>query len=310
MDIFTDNDTISNSYKDSVIIIGNFDGMHQGHIALIKAAINDARANNKPVGLLTFEPHPRTLFQPNESPFRITPKGIKREKIENAGLDFLIELNFTRELAQKSADAFVQDILVNQIGAAHVFIGKDFRFGQNRSGSSDTIKSHGLSVTSVPIVNDAHHQKYSASQVRSNLRRGMITEANATLGWDWEVRGQVVHGDKRGREMGFPTANVPLAETLHPAFGVYATFVQIDGDDTWYPAATNIGIRPMFETDNALVEAHILNYNSDLYGKELRIRPVQKIRDEVKYTSLEALIIQIEKDCDAIKHILSLEKAS
>lgn len=305
MKIFTNNSPITSQYRDSVLIIGNFDGVHKGHAALIKQAIEHAKKHHKPVGLLTFEPHPRTLFQSNESAFRITPPALKREKIKETGLDFMIELEFTRDLAQKSADDFVKNILINNIGASHIFIGADFHFGQNRTGNVGTITSHGLSVTSADIVNDDQGQKYSASQARSYIRRGMISQANDVLGWNWEIRGEIIHGDKRGREMGFPTANIPLGDTIHPAFGVYATLVQIDGEDLWRAAATNIGIRPMFETDHALIEAHILDYEGDLYGKQLRIRPIKKIRDEVKYDSLDNLITQIEKDCKETRHILT-----
>lgn len=305
MKIFTHEHPIPDDFKHAVVAIGNFDGMHQGHRVLIDQASQLAKEQNVPLGILTFEPHPRCIFQPNESPFRITPPSVKQEKIAETNVDFLVEINFTREFAQKSAEDFVKDVLINQLNAKHVFIGTDFHFGQNRLGSADTIRDHGLDVHSMIIVEDEHKQKYSASHVRSHLRRGMIAEANAILGWDWEIRGTVIHGDKRGREMGYPTANVSLGETLHPAFGVYATFVQIEGEDIWRPAATNIGIRPMFETQDALIESFILDFDGDLYDKVLRIRPVQKVRDEARFNSLDELILQIDKDCTTIRKLLN-----
>ncbi len=308
MQIFTQTAPLPETLKYSVLAIGNFDGMHKGHVALIQEALSFARKNNMPMGVLTFEPHPRQIFQPNESPFRITPPAVKRQKIEELGIDFLVELEFTRDLAQKSPDDFVKDILIEHIGVDHIFIGEDFHFGQNRTGSVETLRSHALNVTSIDILEDEHTQKYSASHVRSHLRRGLISEANQILGWEWEIQGHVIHGDKRGRELGYPTANVSLNDTLHPAFGVYATYVQIEGETHWHSAATNIGIRPMFETKNALVEAYLFNFNEDIYGKMLRIRPIQKLRDEARFNSLEDLVTQIEKDCQKIKTILSSPK--
>ena len=305
MKIFTHKHPIPDNFKHAVVAIGNFDGMHQGHRTLIDQAAQLAKKQNVPLGILTFEPHPRCVFQPHESPFRITPPSVKQEKIAETDVDFLVEINFTREFAQKSADDFVKDVLIKQLDAKHIFIGTDFHFGQNRLGSANTIKNHGLDVQSVIIVEDEHKQKYSASRVRSHLRRGMIAEANTILGWNWEIRGTVIHGDKRGREMGYPTANVSLGKTLHPAFGVYATFVQIEGEDIWRPAATNIGIRPMFETQDALIESFILDFDGDLYDKILRIRPVQKIRDEARFNSLDELILQIDKDCTTIRKLLN-----
>ncbi len=308
MKIFTHEESIPEEYQNAVFTIGNFDGMHKGHISLISKAIESAKDQNKPVAILTFEPHPRSIFQPNESAFRITPKDLKREKIEETGVDFLVELDFTRELAQKSADAFVQEILINQLKASHIFIGEDFQFGLNRTGSADTIRTHGIEVTTIEIIEDKNEQKHSASNVRSYLRRGMIEEANNILGWEWDIRGEVIHGDKRGREMGFPTANVALGETIHPAFGVYATMVCIDGETIWRPAATNIGIRPMFETPQALVESYIFDFGEEIYGKQIHVRPIEKIRGEARFNSLDELIVQIDQDCNKIKDILGTHK--
>ncbi len=305
MKIVTHTQPIPDSLRGAVLVIGNFDGMHKGHRALITQALSFAHKHALPVGILTFEPHPRQVFQPHDVSFRITPRGLKREKIAETGVDFLIEIDFTRDFAQKSAEAFITDILIQHIGVDHIFIGQDFRFGQNRTGSSETLRAQGVNVTSIDILKDEHAQKYSASQVRSYLRRGMITQANEILGWEWDIRGSVIHGDKRGRTLGYPTANVLLGDTIHPAFGVYATTVQIEGETQWRPAATNIGIRPMFETKEALVEAHILDFDGDLYGQTLHICPVQKIRDEARFNSLEDLVVQIEKDCVYIRECLS-----
>jgi riboflavin kinase/FMN adenylyltransferase len=166
------------------------------------------------------------------------------------------------------------------------------------------MRRSGLDVTDIALTADTHRGVISATRIRGALQAGHIDEANALLGWEWDIRGIVGHGDKRGRTIGYPTANVPLGETLHPSYGVYATLVRIEGQGEWLKAATNIGIRPMFEVRTGLVEAHILDFNGDLYGKELHIRPVQKIRDEVRFDSLDALIKQIDDDCHQVRKIL------
>lgn len=314
MDLFQNISNFPNNLHGGVIAIGNFDGLHRGHCALIGAAAKIAAAHNVPLGILTFEPHPRTLFQAPSEPFRLTPPPLKRERAALTSADFMVELPFNRELAQLSAADFIQNILVESLHASHIVVGEDFRFGQGRTGDITTLAAqgeiHGFGVTPLSPVQNETSQTYSASTIRSLLRRGAVAEADAMLGWKWEIRGEVVHGDKRGRELGYPTANVPLKDTLHPSFGIYATWVRIEGEDTWRPAATNIGIRPMFETKTALVEAHLLDYEGDLYGKTLHIRLVRKIRDEAKFDNLEALVAQMEKDCATATRILAEDETA
>ena len=153
-------------------------------------------------------------------------------------------------------------------------------------------------------MDDGHHGVVSATRIRGLIQGGHIAEANQLLGWPWEIRGIVQKGDQRGRELGYPTANVPLGETIHPSYGVYATWVQIEGEAQWHKAATNIGVRPMFEVSTALVEAHLLDYTGDLYGKNLRIQPIRKIRDEMKFSDLGGLVKKIEQDCEAVRILL------
>lgn len=297
----TDHD---DSARGAVIAVGNFDGVHRGHQALLNRAGDIAREQGKPLAVLTFEPHPRRLFRPDEPPARITPAGVKARRLKERGTDILFSLPFDWDFASQSAEDFVQHILIDALNAAHVVVGYDFCFGQLRQGSADTIRAAGLPVTSVDKMSDGD-DAISSSRIRQNLRAGEIAQANALLGWDWEIEGAIFRGDRRGHDLGYPTANVLLGDTLHPAYGVYAAEVQIEGEDIWRPSATNIGIRPMFAVTEGQVEAHILDFEDrDIYGRLLRIRPVRRLRSEARFDGLPALIAQMEKDCTRTREIL------
>ncbi len=294
--------------KGAVIVIGNFDGVHQGHRTLIALARAQAQALNVPMGVLTFEPHPRALFRPDDPVFRITPAAVKERQLAAAGVDFLFSLKFDWDFASLSPQQFIDQVLKAGLAPAHIIVGQDFCFGQLRKGTAETLKTSGLPVTLLEKIVDEDGDDVSSSAIRQELRFGNIEAANALLGWDWEIEGVVQKGDQRGRELGYPTANVPLGETLHPAYGIYATWVQIveDGENSpWLPAATNIGIRPMFELQVGQVESYIFDFDRDIYGKTLRIKPVKRLRGEAKFESLEALIAQIGQDCADARKILN-----
>ena len=291
--------------KNAVIVIGNFDGVHRGHQTLIKKAKEIAALHNLKVGVLTFEPHPRVLFQPSQPPARLTPANLKAYHLNEENVDLLISLPFDWDFASQSAEDFIQNILINGLNAVHIIVGHDFRFGQMRTGTADTIENFGLNIDVVPPYNDETGEIISSSRIREYLKNGNIKNANILLGWNWEIQGEIVKGDQRGRELGYPTANVMLKNTLHPAYGIYACYIQIEGEKEWLKAATNIGIRPMFEVAEGQVEAHILDFPfREIYGKNLRIKPVTRIRSEAKFNSLEDLIIQMEKDCLKTREIL------
>lgn len=297
--------------KGAVIAIGNFDGVHRGHRVLLDETVARARAMGRKAGLLTFEPHPRKLFRPDDPPFRITPLPVKLRKLAETGLDFVCAPDFNWDFASQSADDFVTNILRGGLSPAHIVVGYDFRFGQLRKGTPAMIADAGIPVTVIEKIEENHGEPFSSSLIRQALQEGDIARANALLGWEWEMEGVVQKGDQRGRALGFPTANIALNETLHPAYGIYATRVQIadDGPDSrWYQAATNIGIRPMFEVKTGLIEAHLLDVTIDLYGKHLRVRPVAKLRGEAKFDTLDALIAQIAQDCAQTRQILSGQK--
>lgn len=283
-----------------VAAIGNFDGVHRGHQALLRRAREIADGQGKKLGVLTFEPHPRCLFRPDDPPFRLTPPAVKRRLLEECGVDILYSLPFDWDFASQSAEAFIENVLKNGIRPAHVAVGEDFCFGQLRKGTVETLRQAGMEVTALEKVDGI-----SSSDIRQALRHGDIETANALLGREWEIEGTVVQGDRRGRELGFPTANVRLGDTLHPAYGIYATWVKIDGEDDWLPAATNIGIRPMFELPEGQVEAHILDFDRDIYGRTLRIRPVKRLRGEARFENLDALVRQMGSDCEAVRGLFS-----
>lgn len=289
--------------KNAVIVIGNFDAVHVGHQMLIRAAQEFAASQKLPVAVLTFEPHPRRVFRADDPPFRVTPLPVKLERLEALGVDHVYVCPFNWELSALSANDFIQTILKNKLSPAHIFIGADFRFGQHRTGNAAILMAAGIPTTTVTLKDDGHHSPISASRIRSAIQAGHIAEANELLGWEWFIEGTVEHGNKRGREIGYPTANLQLGETIHPSYGIYATMVQIEGENIWRPAATNIGIRPMFKVETGLVEAFIFDYTGDLYDKTIRVKPLRKIRDEMAFRCLDDLIIQMDKDCVEIRKI-------
>lgn len=306
MTIYTTLQAIPETLKNQIILIGNFDGVHRGHQKLIETANNIASKENKEIILLTFEPHPRLLFRPDDRPFRLTPPQLKFRKLKEFGIKHILALEFNWNFASQSAEDFIRLVIQQGLAAHHVIVGEDFRFGQMRKGTPSLIQETGISTTTLSPEGDPQGQKFSSSMIRQALRQGDIQTANHILGWEWEIIGTVAHGDKRGREIGYPTANVPLKDTLHPAYGIYACWAQIENTEKWWPAAVNIGIRPMFELEQGQVEAHILDgFDQDIYDLSLRIKPVMQLRGEAKFSSLDELIHQIGKDCKKTLSILS-----
>jgi len=304
MNIYQSLQDVNETAKGAVVAIGNFDGVHRGHQALLYAAAEIAAEKGLPLAVLTFEPHPRRLFRPDDPPNRISPPLVKHWRLEELRVETLFSIPFDWDFASQSADEFIQNVLKDGIGAAYVVVGTDFCFGQLRKGAPDDIEKSGIPTTAIEKIAGDDAQVFSSSNVRQALRSGDLTAANEILGWEWEMRGEIVKGDQRGRELGYPTANVKLGETVHPAYGVYASMVQIEGEEIWRPAATNIGIRPMFEIPTAQIESYIFDFDEEIYGKILRTRPVKRLRSEAKFNSLEKLIEQMERDCDQAREIL------
>ncbi len=306
MQLFESLSSLTTGTRDAVIVIGNFDGVHRGHQALIAQGKAQAAARGKKLGVLTFEPHPRKLFRPDDPPFRITPLSLKAQRLEASGVDFTLALDFDWPFASQNAEEFIQTILKDALDPALVMVGEDFRFGQLRKGTPQMIAASGIPLSLFNEMRDDKGEKYSSSAVREALRAGDIEKANAILGWNWTVEGVIRKGDRRGHALGYPTANTGLGDTLHPAYGVYATWVRIEGETEWRMAATNIGIRPMFELREGQIEAYILDFpDRDIYGQRLTIRPVKRLRGEAKFDGLPALIAQIEADVLESRQILA-----
>ncbi len=304
MQIFDTYNNIPNDAQGCVVIIGNFDGVHLGHQALINTAHTIAHNSGKPLAVLTFEPHPKQLFRPDEPPSRITSGDLKAERLACHGVEYVFSLPFDWDFASQPAEDFVKNILKDGLNASHVIVGCDFKFGQLRKGTPQTIKDLGLNITVVDKIKGENECNLSSSHVRQLLRKGNIDEANKILGWNWEIHGEVFKGDQRGRALGYPTANMKLDHTIHPAYGVYACLAKIEGENKWMQGASNIGIRPMFEVSVAQVETFIFNFNEEIYGKKLRIRPIPRLRGEAKFNSIDDLISQMDKDCRQTKEIL------
>lgn len=286
-----------------VVVIGNFDGVHTGHRALIDHARMIAEERGLLLALLTFEPHPRRYFLPDHQPFRLTPKDMKATILSSL-CDCYIALDFNADMVAKTADEFMRDILIARCNAKVVVVGENFHFGKGRAGDIHTLKGCDAFETVGFGMQSIGGEAVSSSRIRNHLEQAEIEQANVLLGWQWCIEGAVIHGDKRGRELGYPTANMMFGDTLIPAHGIYAVKVQIKGENQWRMGVANIGTRPMFHTDTPLLETYIFDFSGDLYDQTLRVMPVRKIRNEMSFNNLDALIEQMEKDCVIAKNIL------
>lgn len=298
--------------RGAAVAIGNFDGVHLGHQAVIEAAVQKAHALDVPAAVLTFEPHPRMLFKPDSEPFRLTPLRPKAHAIEALGVDVMVVLAFDRSLSQKSAEDFADDVLMIGMAATHVVVGADFVFGHDRLGTVDRLIEMGararFAVTALAPVAGSDGTIYSSTAVRQALKTGEPRRATALLGRPWEIEGRVEHGDERGRQLGFPTANIGLGDYLRPAFGVYAVEAGIDlGAATeWYPGVANLGRRPTVAGQVERLEVHLFDFEGDLYGRHLRVRLIDFLRPEKKFDGLDALRAQIAQDLARAREILAV----
>ncbi|HVZ00867.1 MAG TPA: bifunctional riboflavin kinase/FAD synthetase [Dongiaceae bacterium] len=305
--------------KGAVIAIGNFDGVHRGHQAVLAQARGEARRRNAKLGVLTFEPHPRSFFRPGEPPFRLTPFRIKMRHLRDLGVDVAFVLPFDREMSQRSAETFITDVLVKGLGAAHVVVGSDFCFGKGRSGNATVLaeagKRLGFGVTALSLQGEPGGKPgdedegavYSSTLVRDRLLGGDPLAAALALDRPWEIEGRVEHGDKRGRTIGFPTANLHLGEFMQPRLGVYAVKAAVDSghDLQWIDGVANLGRRPTVAGEDLRFEVHLFDFSGDLYGKHLRVALLGFIRPEMKFSGLDQLKAQIAADCDTARRMLA-----
>jgi riboflavin kinase/FMN adenylyltransferase len=302
-------------YRGGVIAIGNFDGMHRGHQALIQSAVDEAQRRGSSCGLVTFEPHPRSFFRPAEPVFRLTPLPLKSRLAGALGVDFVSVIHFDATLAALTPERFVEEHLVKRLGVSHVISGYDFHFGKGRKGNPDTLrdlgKQHGFSVTVLDQVTDDNGlAPFSSSSIRGALHHGHIRDASHELGYYWTILGEVVHGDRRGRQIGFPTANIIVEDGVEPFQGIYAVFVG-DAEQAGAPlrlGAGYFGKRPTFDTNRTFLEVFLLDFSGDLYGKNLLVEFVDLIRPDRKFESVAELVSQMTHDCGEVRHRLAAAK--
>jgi riboflavin kinase/FMN adenylyltransferase len=291
-----------------VVAIGNFDGVHLGHQALLKRERALADEKNMPLLALTFSPHPRRFFQADQPPFLLSDSILRRDYLEQAGVDAVVELTFDGVLARTSAEDFIREILVNALQAKHIVVGENFQFGAGRTGDVKLLKEmgkkHGFEVTALPLMKDIDGKRLSSEQVRAAIRNGHMATAEQLLGRPWQTRGEVIRGDQRGRQWGFPTANMVLQEFLAPKYGVYSARVQVEPEGQWFNAVMNFGIRPNFILPFPLLEAHIFDFADNLYGKTLRVEWRDFMRPEKRFASTDLLKKQIAEDVKRARELL------
>lgn len=297
--------------RGAVVAIGNFDGVHLGHQALLAHASKLAEENQAPLAALVFEPHPQEFFKPEAECFRLTPFRSKARLLAQQGVELLYAFPFDAEMAGKTAQDFVQDILVRGIGARAVVVGADFRFGKGRAGDvsvlEDAGKQFGFAVDVFSPVLARASEKISSSDIRTAMCNAQPEDANRLLGHWWTIEARVEHGAARGQTLGYPTANLKLDGYLKPAFGVYAvraTVVENDKPVSSHCGVASLGIRPMFESAAPLLEAHLFDFSGDLYGKHLAVELVAYLRPEMKFETVEQLRAQMAQDCDAARAAL------
>jgi riboflavin kinase/FMN adenylyltransferase len=291
--------------RGGVYAIGNFDGVHRGHQALLRAAKERAAELAARAGVILFEPHPREFFQPDKPHFRLTPITRKLELLERHGLDAAVVLAFDAALAALSPDDFIARILVRALAVRHVVIGYDFRFGRARAGDPETMRragsALGFGVTVVAQVGEAG-EVFSSNAIRAELAQGDVAGAARMLGSWWRISGEVIGGFKRGRGLGYPTANIALAPGTALAHGIYAVRVYVD--DRTYAGAAYLGTRPTFDDGAPMLEVFLLGFEGGLYGRQMTVEFIDFVREDLKFSSVDALKEQIARDCEKAQAML------
>lgn len=310
MKIFRHYENLPDDVKGSVIVLGNFDGFHKGHQTVIGRAGKLARDMNVSLSVLVLEPHPRSFFNPDQDDFRLTSFRTKTRLLEIFGVDTLFVLPFDKKLSHRTAQEFITGILLESLEVLHVFSGYDYRFGAGRGGSADLLQQMGFmeqfGVTIVEKIMEGGYI-YSSTNIRESLRAGDVRRGADRLGHWWHVEGHVLRGDKRGRTIGFPTANLSMEGYIKPKLGVYAVRVMIDSGPakgTWNGVA-NVGKRPTFNKEDLVLEAHIFDFDYDIYEVQVRVEFVDFIREERKFDGLNALKEQIGKDSIMAQELLA-----
>ena len=295
---------LDHTAKGASVAMGNFDGVHLGHRAVIDLARTEA-----PLGILTFEPHPREYFAPTSPPFRLMNAEARANRLAKLGVDHLYALPFGPDLARLTPDQFACDVLATGLGVAHVVVGADFCFGKARAGKASDLQAlgntYGFKVTIADLVKSGGVE-ISSTAIRRALTEGRLRDAASMLGHWHRIEGEVIHGEKRGRELGYPTANMSVDGLHLPKFGVYAVFADVlTGPNAGrYLGAASLGVRPMFGVNQPNLETFLFDFKGDLYGQHLSIAFVENLRPELKFDGLPALLAQMDTDCTRAREIL------
>ncbi len=298
--------------RGGAIAVGNFDGVHRGHQALIKQAIEAAQAKGMPSGVMIFEPHPREFFKPGEAHFRLTPLNEKLRVFEGLGLDFAVVVPFDTAFSELDHYTFADDVLIGALGVRHVVIGYDFYYAKDRRGSPESMMLAGIErdfdVTVVQPVAE-NGVVFSSTAIRLKLAQGNIAGANSDLGRPWRVTGKVVGGAKRGTGLGYPTANVPMPKGTTLGHGIYAVRAHVAGDspdkDAVHDAAAYLGTRPTFDDGMPVLEVFLLDFDGDLYGQDISVEFIGFIRGDRKFDTPEALVAQMNEDVAKVRDVLA-----
>lgn len=308
MEIYSKISDLPIGARGAVVAIGNFDGVHRGHQAVIAQARARADAIGAPLAVMTFEPHPRAFFAPDLLPFRLTPLAAKARALAALGVEHLYVIAFDRTFAQRSAHDFIAEILGTDLGAVCIVVGDDFKFGRGRQGDIAFLEreapAFGIDVSRVVPVS-VEGRQIASRRIREHLAAGEFDAAAALLGRPWEMEGIVVHGDKLGRTIGYPTANIDLGDMLRPRVGIYAVEASFDDGATWRGGVASLGYRPTVGGRDLRFEVFLFDFDGDLYGRTLRVRPVKYLRDEIALDSLDALKRKIREDEGEARAVLA-----
>ena len=300
---------IPDKLRGSIVALGNFDGFHLGHQAVVGRAIQRGFHERRPVIVATFDPHPVRFFKPDVPPFRLTTLDQREALFAHAGADAILVFHFDKALAVTSSEDFVSDVLAQQIGAAGVVTGDDFTFGRGRKGDVALLKrlgqENGIVAEAVaPVL--LGETRISSGRIRDALQSGDLATATHLLSRDYAIEGVVQRGDRRGRELGYPTANLPLGDYQRPRYGIYAVRVTLD-DGSEHPGVASLGVRPTFDPPTELLEAHLLDFDGDLYGRKVEVALHAFIRDEKKFDDIGALVAHMQEDEAQARHLLALD---
>ncbi len=294
---------LKSHHRGCVATIGNYDGVHLGHQAVLRQLKRHAEVLDLPALVITFEPHPQEFFKSGDAPTRITSFREKLEILKQQDVDRVLCLRFQQSIADLSAEQFIEQILSDDLGVKRLIIGDDFKFGKGREGNFEMLQEFGEKLGFEVIPTETHMldgDRVSSSIIREKLIQSHFEEAQLLLGRYFSISGRVAHGAKRGRELGFPTANIDLSKRIVPIRGVFAVSIK-GADDSIHLGVANLGTRPVFEETKLLLEAHLFDFNKDIYGKHISVEFFKRLRDEKKFTSIDELVEQIATDSQAAR---------